>query len=193
MGETSRHKFGARAWVALVLCCLVGPQVLAQGLWREDEQRLNVGIKLFPASLGADLALAQRLDDQGKLRILVVHDGDEVHAGQVVKGLAEVSQVGQYPIRVLAVALDDLGRFADQPVAALFVASPGIPQVVFREWAYRQKTLVFSPFAGDVERGAAAGVFVSDRILPYVNPRWAQKAGIEFKPFFLRIARLYED
>ena len=69
------------------------------------------------------------------------------------------------------------------------MTSVGVGAARLRAWSERFRTLVFSPFAGDVEAGAVAGIYVADRILPFINLRQAQRAGIRFKPFFLKVAR----
>lgn len=188
--QQSRHQ-GRVKIIAVVLWSLFlgyAAVSLAQSLWPEDEQRLNVGIKLFPACLGADLALADKLDADGELRVLVVHDQNPAHADSTVRQLRQLGKIAGYPLRVASTALSVLERQANEHIAALFIVSPGLPEQLFSDWVQNHQTLVFSPFAGDVERGAVAGVFVSDRILPLINNAAAARAGIRFKPFFLRIA-----
>lgn len=178
----------------LMLCALMLGVLAARGddpgLWREDAQRLRVGLKIFPAVLGAMEGLAQRTAADGSLRILVVHDGSPADAAAAVAGLDGVGSIHNLPLAVSAVAPDAVPQ--NGPIAGVFIASVGIDAGRLQTWSARQGALVFSPFAGDVARGAVAGLYVADRVLPEINLAAAQRAGIRFKPFFLKVARPYE-
>jgi hypothetical protein len=172
----SRHG----GWILVLAGLLWFPTlILATSLWSsETRQRLSVGIKLLPACLAADQALEQRQTPTGELRILVVYQEDPAAAAAVAERLRH-----QPPIRRLPPP-------GGAPLAGLLLAEPGLPPL--SGLARELKTLVFSPFVGDVERGAVAGIHVSERILPYVNLAQARRAGIRFKPFFLEVAQTYD-
>lgn len=55
-------------------------------------------------------------------------------------------------------------------------------------YGIKHRIIIFSPFQGDVERGASGGILISDRILPYLNLETMHLSDIRIKPFFLRIA-----
>jgi len=171
---------------------LVGPGAAAETVWDEDRQRLNIGIKLFPACLAADQALASKLDDKGHLVILVLHTDAPALAAAVAEELRSLEKVQDLPLAIRVITPDQLAAFDGQRIAALFVAAPGVPSELFERVVRGHRALLFSPFAGDVERGAVAGIELSDRILPYINLRQAEAAQIRFKPFFLRVAAHYE-
>lgn len=166
---------------------------IAQGLWPEENQRLSVGIRLFPACISADMKLAEKRTANGKLRILVLHEQDRLQAGVVADKLQELDQIGGYPLQIDIVSQTSIDQYKNQQIAALFITSPGIQSELFDNWVINHHTLVFSPFAGDVMRGAVAGLHVSDRILPIVNMTQAKRGAISFKPFFLRIAKTYHE
>jgi hypothetical protein len=58
--------------------------------------------------------------------------------------------------------------------------------------AKRNHLIVFSPFAGDVERGAMAGLSVGSQIKPYFNVRSLREAKIDINPMLLRMSKQYE-
>ncbi|MCG7897903.1 MAG: YfiR family protein [Candidatus Thiodiazotropha lotti] len=177
----------------LLLILLLSRICFADILWSEDKQRLNVAINLLPACLGADLALADKLSVTGKLRILVLHDNQQHVAMAVSAGLLALKTISDFPLEVEIVSTSDRKKPDLSPIAALFVATPGIKSEIFNNWVENKRTTVFSPFSGDVERGAVAGIYVTDRILPYINLTQAKKAGVVYKPFFLRIAKQYDE
>lgn len=164
----------------------------SQTLWREDEQRVRVGLKLFPACLGALESLESLLTPAGSLRVLVVHGGSSAVARQVAASFESVSGIRGYPLEVRILSATELDTYSGARPAGIFVASVELEPRRFRSWSERHRTLVFSPFAGAVEGGAGAGIHVADRILPFIAPERAQRAGLRFKSFFLDVARIHE-
>ncbi|NEX18938.1 hypothetical protein G3480_01165 [Thiorhodococcus mannitoliphagus] len=196
MTITRRTLFWRLAVSGFLLKLLLGTGLLAQtdssGFWREDEQRLSVGAKLFPAFLGALEDLEQYRMKDGSLRVLVLFTGMRAPAMEVAARLAELDRIRGIPLKVQVMREDEMSRDAGPRPAAIFVASFEVDLKALRSWSERHRSLVFSPFSGAVEAGAIAGIYVADRILPYVNARQAARAHVRFKPFFLQVARRYE-
>lgn len=162
-------------------------------LWGEEEQRLRVGLKLFPACLGAVDNLDAHLTPDGALRVLVVYSGSDAAAKLAVASLNGIGTIRDLTLDVTALPAGELDANRQQAVSAVFIASVGLGSTRLRRWSERYRALVFSPFDGDVAAGAVAGVYVADRILPHINLTQAQRAGIRFKPFFLQVARQHHD
>ncbi len=183
-----------RALIAVVsMACILlsgsGSAVSARTFWPEDQQRLRIGLRLFPAVLGALEGLSQRRSADGSLHVVVAYHGSDEAVQQVVAALKEIDQVQEMPLEVKVLALDDLQAYrAPPPLGGVFIASVGIEPARLQRLSTTHGVLVFSPFAGDVQAGAVAGIRVSDRILPAVNLAQAQRAGVRFQAFFLRVA-----
>jgi hypothetical protein len=187
---------GARRWLALAVClCIVlaAMHTRAQVLWQEEEQRLRVGLKIFPACLGALEDLEDKTAGQGTLEIRVVYLGSEAAARGAVSALEGVGRIRGIPLSVEAVSAQSLDAQDTGPLAGIFVAGVDVGGARLRFWSEHHRTLVFSPFIGDVELGAVAGIHVADRILPFVNLPQAARAKVRFKPFFLQVARRHES
>lgn len=169
-----------------------GRQFGALPLWQEELQRLRVGLNLFPAVLGAQEQLSAQRNADGVLEIVIVYRSTDKAAQQAVASLEALGQVQGHPLRVSVLPIDQLepDREPDRepPLAAIFVASSGLEPDLLRRLSERHQVLVFSPFEGDVSAGAVAGIHVADRILPSINLAQARRAGLSFKPFFLRVA-----
>ena len=184
----SRRCLGA----ALLLCLgLVATHGWTQSLWQEDEQRFRVGLKLFPAVLGAVEDLEDKRTSGGQLEIRVVYEGSDTIAREAASALRGIGRIREIPLNVQTLSAEALDA-DDSLLGGIFVASVNVGGKRLRRWSERHRTLVFSPFAGDVEAGAVAGIHVADRILPFVNLPWAERADVRFKPFFLKVARPYE-
>ena len=180
-----RQHLGCCASLLLLLCFTLA---IAGTLWEEERQRLTIGMRLFPAVLAADLNLSQRRDADGQLQVLILHDGQHEAAAQVQRALQALASVQQHPLEVQIVTLEQLSEYPQRPIAAIFVAAPIAQRGLYPRLLSDYSTLTFSPFDGDVERGAVAGIRITDRILPLVNLEQAEQAAIAFKPFFLRVA-----
>lgn len=163
-----------------------------QVLWREDEQRVRVGLKLFPACVGALETVDDWLTPRDSLLVLVVHSGSSASARAVVTNLESVGRVRGHPLEVRALSAAELDGYSGERPVGVFVASVELQPRRQRQWSERYRTLVFSPFPGAVEGGAVAGVYVADRVLPFVSPKQARRAGLRFKAFFLDVAHLHD-
>jgi hypothetical protein len=193
------HRSGSRRAAARAVCSLWGLCAIlhliaaaAQDLWPEEEQRLRVGEKLFAAFLTADQNLAQKLTPSGDVLVLVAHEDADELARKVAARLLLVKRIGGLELRTRVIEADRVSDYRGPRAAAVFLVTPRFGADRLASWGERLGALVFSPFAGDVERGAVAGVYVSDRILPFVNLPQARRAGVRFKPFFLKVAKSYE-
>jgi hypothetical protein len=178
--------------VALSWALLGLPSARAASLWPEERQRLSVGLKLFPAVLGAQQGLESKRRPDGKLTVIIVYQGPDEAARRAAASVSDLGEVQGIPIAVRTVAIPDLAALQDQTLAAIFIATPGLGPDRLSGLCERHRTLIFSPYAGDVADGAVAGVHVTDHILPAVNLKQARCAGVHFKPFFLRIAHRVE-
>jgi hypothetical protein len=170
---------------------LVATRAWNKPLWQEEEQRFRVGLKLFPAVLGAVEDLEDKRTSGGTLEIRVVYEGADTVAREAAAALRGIGRIREIPLNVQTLSADALDA-EDSLLGGIFVASVDVGDKRLRLWSERHRALVFSPFAGDVEAGAVAGIHVADRILPFVNLPRAQRAGVRFKPFFLKVARRYE-
>lgn len=185
-----------RGWLAVLICLLLtttwSPVGWGGSLWAEDQQRLSVGIKLFPAVLGAQEALAAQRGSRGALEVIVVYRGSDQTARQAAAALEEIGSVQDIPLRISTQPVAALDAKPGRLLAAIFIASVELEPKRLQRLSEQHRTLVFSPFAGHVAGGAVAGIHVADRILPAVNLQQARRAGVRFKPFFLKVAHHVE-
>lgn len=161
-------------------------------LWHEEAQRLRVGLKIFAAVLGAVEPRTAEREPPGELHILVVHEGAQPAAKEAAASLGAIGRIRGRLLRIDVLDAQALDRYQGTPPDGIFVASVGLGGQRLRSWSEGLRTLVFSPFAGDVELGAVAGIHVSDQILPALNLPQARRAGVRFKPFLLRVAHTHE-
>ncbi|MFP4423558.1 MAG: hypothetical protein ACLFRG_23755, partial [Desulfococcaceae bacterium] len=157
-----------------------------------EESRAWAGLDLFPSVLAADAEIADKRGPDGALPLVVLHQTDRELAEEMARRLARTGTIRGIPIRV-EIARDPASLHGTgPPPAGMFLAEPRIGDLeAVIQFGRENRRLVFSPFAGDVERGVPAGIAVSDRILPLVNAEALESFGLRLKPFFLRIAEVY--
>ncbi|MCZ4303220.1 YfiR/HmsC family protein [Zoogloeaceae bacterium G21618-S1] len=184
-----------------ILCSVLATLLIAGSPWlgaiaadEQDARRVTVGLNLFPALLAADQNIADKGDGNGRLLLLLVHRDEVELVEQLAVALRDKGAIRGIALQVKSVRVDQLASYANAKVAGIFVAQRlGDDIDAVLAFSRRHQSLSFSPFPGDVERGVAAGISVSDRVLPYVNIDAVDAAGVRIKPFFLRIAERYDQ
>lgn len=156
------------------------------------DRRAWAGLDLFPSFLAADDDIADKKGVDGMLHLLLVHVNRKDMVEEMINHLERIGQIRGIPIRVSDVGIDELDSPLDFPPAGIFlVERMGDRLEAVIRFGRAHQAIVFSPFAGDVERGVPSGLVISDRILPYINVKAMHLSGIRIKSFFLRIAEQY--
>lgn len=186
-----------RPIVPVLLAALLfagSPWLGAMAADEQDARRVTVGINLFPAVLAADQDIGDKRGNEGLLLLLLVHRDETALVEQLAATLRDKGEIRGIPMQVKPVSIAQLQAYANVKVAGVFVAQRlGDDIGAVLDFSHRHQLLSFSPFQGDVERGVAAGLVVSDRVLPYVNTTAVDASGVRIKPFFLKIAERYEQ
>lgn len=155
-------------------------------------RRLRAGMDLFPSFLAADTQIRQKKAEDGKLHIALIYNDNPRRAEQQAEHLRQIGKIKNIPLKVQVMRPQDL-RKNNELLAGIFITQPHLPQLP--KVVHHGKThsvITFSPFNGDVAQGISGGISVTARILPKVNIPTVKASGLRIKPFFLRIASLYE-
>jgi hypothetical protein len=158
------------------------------------DRRAWAGLDLFPSLLAADADIAEKKRPDGALHLLLVYQNRQDLAESMRTHLKEVTKIHDIPIRIRITGIDELSDKVEPSVAGIFLverAGDEIEAVI--RLGQEHRAVVFSPFAGDVERGVSSGIIITDRILPHVNVEAMRLSGVRIKPFFLRIAEQYGE
>ena len=161
-----------------------------------DDRRVRAGARLFRSLLTAQLALEGKAASDGALHV-VVFGADTGLAPEISDLIATSGEAGKAGIRDLRVSIEQVGSLAQlaritQP-AGVFIATaqaPGDLEKLIR-WSTDAHVVLYSPFEGDVEHGVAAGLAVEAKVQPYLNTGALQAAGVEIKPFYLKVAKTF--
>jgi hypothetical protein len=77
---------------------------------------------------------------------------------------------------------------------AVFLAEP-LDDEAFSNllaWCIARRVILYSPFEGDVERGATAGLSIQAKVQPFVNRHTLDATGITLRSFFLDHSRVWQ-
>ncbi|MEW7987807.1 MAG: hypothetical protein AB2777_21640 [Candidatus Thiodiazotropha endolucinida] len=168
-----------------------------QAGWTQETSTLRVeaGLDLFPSFIAADLDITDKTSDDGTLLLLLVYENDRAQSVRLKRALTKVKTIRKLPLRIKITSDLLLSKYQGPNPAAIFIAQhlerKRLDPVL--KFGQRAGALVFSPHEGHVKEGVIGGIHVSNRILPYVNMQVLRASGIRLKPFFLRIAKQYEQ
>ena len=158
-----------------------------------DDRRAWVALDVFPSLVAADQDILAKTGPDGNLVLLIVYMDNNALAEDMAAHLRKIGNIREAAIRVEIAAGRAFGEFIDTPLAGVFVAEKmgrELDDVV--RFGTEKNIVVFSPFEEDVERGAHAGIMISDRVVPFVNMTAMRESNIRIKPFFLRISEIHE-
>ncbi len=176
--------------IALMILFLIAPVRLYGG--ERGDRRIMAGLDLFPSILAADRDISKKRGPDGKLLLILIYRDQKKKAKKLARHLKSIERIRGIPIKIEITSDILLEDYAERTPAGIFFTEFAHELESVVKYGSKHGIIIFSPFKGDVERGATAGIIISDRILPYVNTRILRTAGIVLKPFFLRISKKYE-
>ena len=185
------HRAAAALTLSLFGLTLAGGMAMADSA---DDRRVRAGARLFRALLAAEVEVESKAAPDGALHVVVF--GDDKHLMSEVTDLiapagdAANSAIRDLPLQVVSIdTLPDLDK--TRPVGIFLATSPTDAQLdALIRWSANAHVVLYSPFEGHVERGVAAGIAVEAKVQPYLNLTALREAGIELKPFFVKVAKV---
>ncbi len=180
-----------------LLALLIGALSLAAASVQADsydERRVRTGARLVRALLAADEALERKADAEGALRVQV-YAGSAGGAEAIRQLIAPPGDGERTRVRGLSLRadlIDQLPPAGPSPIV-VFLAVPldDAQFAALLAWCIGNGVILYSPFEGDVERGATAGLSVQAKVQPFVNLTTLESSGIELRKFFLDHSRAW--
>lgn len=158
-----------------------------------EKMKIKAGLDLFPSLLAADSDIRIKKDQTGELKLIIIYKNNKILADEMATYLKRLKSVRGTDFNVATSSYSEIGQYKNTRIAGVFLvqkSSENLENII--DFSIAQKAIVFSPFTGDVEKGASCGLIISDIIQPYLNTKALEKASIRIKPFFLKVAELYE-
>ncbi|MCB1768638.1 MAG: hypothetical protein KDJ31_02895 [Candidatus Competibacteraceae bacterium] len=166
-----------------------------------QEQRVQIGLRLFRALLAADEDLGQKVSDQGQLRLALLYRDDRRKAEEFAAALqasghgSEQGRIRHYPVQFILVEGAHFSELQELAPSAIYLVQ-SLPDPVLEEviqYGIDHRRIVFSPFEGHVEKGVLAGLAIEVRVLPYINQTTLKRSGIRLKSLLLKVAKIHES
>lgn len=186
-----------QAWLAWLGLCLavIGLATASVRAESYDERRVRTGARVLRVLLAADQALESKAGAEHQLSVLV-YAGAPQTGDSIAELIAPPGDSKRSRIRGMSLqtrVIEQLPSSGQEAPVALFLATP-LESVAFEpllSWCIGNGVILYSPFEGDVERGATAGLSVQAKVQPFVNLTTLHSSGIELRQFFLDHSRTW--
>ncbi|MDX2110573.1 MAG: hypothetical protein SFY80_10070 [Verrucomicrobiota bacterium] len=161
------------------------------------ERRIIVGGKIFTHLLSGDERLLQQARKAGTFHVWLVYKSQPEMAEKASSILSAKPANAAPGMAISTLTLDALGNKEPSDTveySGIFIAEPLSPDELQQiiQFANTNHVLLFSPFEGDVEAGAATGFIVEVKVQPFLNRKALQQAGINLRPLYLKVSKLHD-
>lgn len=169
--------------------------VHADGASEATDRRVKISLPLFPRIVAVDNEFHKKLTEDNKARLVFVYDRDKNKASELAKELGKANRnIVNIEVDSKSVSLkEQLSEAAETPTA-IFVSEPlggkDFEKLVI--YGINKGIIIFSPYSGDVERGATVGLSITSRVFPYFNNKTLDASGVEINPILLNMSKRYE-
>lgn len=187
---------------AKVLCFALLWCVFASAAWggflrtsETNDRRISISLSIFPRVVAVDNDFRAKLTRDRKAKIIFVYDKDSDKAAELKEGFLEKSKsVAGMELEVVLASADEIIADGVEEPTAFFLTEQlsNIQLYGLVKYATLKQRILFSPFVGDVERGATAGIAVSSRVKPYFNLNTLHKSEIEINALLMKLSKRYE-
>ena len=160
-----------------------------------SERRVKISLSIFPRVIAVDNHFREKLTEHKKAHLVFVYDKDRAKSEDLREQfLQKNNSVAGMKLEVESVNVKDLLVAGMRPPTALFVTERLSDDELSKLVAYAisKHIILFSPFAGDVERGATAGIAVTSRVKPYFNMNTLKQSVIEINALLMKLSKRYE-
>lgn len=182
-------------FLAILVCFASVNIASADGASETTDRRVKISLPLFPRIVAVDSEFHNKLSEDKKARLVFVYDRDRDKAKELAKELQKANKnIVDIEVTSESVSLkDQLSEAAETPTA-IFVSEPlggkDFDKLVL--YGINKGIIIFSPYSGDVERGATVGLSITSRVFPYFNNRTLDASGVEINPILLNMSKRYE-
>ncbi len=159
------------------------------------DRRVQISLPLFPRIVAVDKRFQEKLTEDNKARLVFVYDRNRTKARELAKSVGK-SNKNIVNVKVDTVSMPLVEQLKENSLTptAIFVAEP-LGETDFRDlvlYGIDKGIIVFSPYSGDVERGATVGLTITSRVFPYFNNHTLEQSGIEINPILLDMSKQYD-
>lgn len=186
-------RLGFKLFVGIVLIGVFNCNESLAG--ETSDRRVQISLSIFPRIVALDNNFNSKLSNDGVATLAFVYrNNNEVAKDLVTLTSKRIASLAGRKLLTVAMQLEmQLDAISHKPTA-LFVSEPlgDIEFQLLLDYAVTHHVLLFSPFLGDVERGATVGIVITSRVRPYFNMNTLTKSSIEINATLIKMSKHYE-
>ncbi|MDH5231067.1 MAG: YfiR family protein [Gammaproteobacteria bacterium] len=179
--------------VTIIFILMTGNLYSESNLSEELQRRVSISVSIFPKIVATDTGITTKLIDN-QINLAVAYKTEKAYASALVADFNQrINKIRSSEAITQIVSIKNLS-LKHNNFSAIFLAEVLSDQEFAKLLAYAIKhhIILFSPFPGDVERGAIAGIAIEARIRPFFNLNSLKRAQIEISQTLIRISRTHE-
>ena len=160
-----------------------------------QERRIQISLPVFARVIAVDNGFRDKLTDNNIVSLAFVYNDNRSQAEQMTTSLqSKIKNIARMKYQTTIVHVSDLVNDKGQAPTAIFLAQ-NLPAEKFDSviaYAKAKQRIVFSPFVGDVERGASAGIAITSRVNPFFNLTTLRESKVEIHTLLMQMSKTHE-
>ena len=159
------------------------------------DRRLQISLSIFPKIVAVDNGIRDKLNKKNQVLLAFLSQSDKTKPRELAKVLkSKIKNIAGMPYKLVSINVNGILAKASFSPTAIFLTERLSPKSFNKvmDFAMRKQILVFSPFTGDVERGASVGIMITSRVKPYFNIRTLKASSISINPLLMKMSKRYE-
>jgi len=162
----------------------------------EEKRRIDISLTIFPRIVAVDNNFRSKLSSVRKVNLAFIYSDSKDAAKSLAESMKKKNKnIGGMGVEAIAMSVDELvGENNKHDITAFFLSERLKESLLEDVMAFAEKKnrIVFSPFTGDVERGATVGISVTNRVKPYFNLSTLKKSDIVINALLMKMSKRYE-
>lgn len=162
----------------------------------EEKRRVDISLSIFPRIVAVDNDFREKLVANNKVQLFFLYSSNEERAQDLADRVeTNRKNIGGMNVMTSAINISSVldNNQVERPTA-IFIAERLSNDDLEKVMAYAEthSRLVFSPYSGDVERGATVGISVTNRVKPYFNLSALKRSNIVINALLMKMSKRYE-
>jgi len=160
-----------------------------------EERRIKISLAIFPKIVAVDQDLDAKLTQDNEVKLLFVYDNNRTRAEALSELFVDkMTNIAGKPVKVVVIDVRDVSLIFTERSAGIFITER-LDKIQFNKIVrvgVSEQIMIFSPYAGDVERGATVGVAIGNRVRPYFNVDTLKNSKVNILNKLLKVSKRYE-
>lgn len=160
-----------------------------------QERRIQISLPVFARVIAVDNGFRDKLTDKNVVTLAFVYSDNRSQAVHMTQSLrSKIKNIASMKYQTQVVTVAELMDANAITPTAIFLAQNLPAEQINSVIAYAKakQRIVFSPFVGDVERGASAGIAITSRVNPFFNLTTLRESKVEIHALLMQMSKTHE-